>query len=81
MRVPLKTALASWAPSINIIIIIIIIIITLMGGVNVMSIVSLTKVVTLTARDCMSSRTVIRALPSLLDYCWLTHYNSSTSMS
>ena len=80
MRAPLKTALASWAPSINIIIIIIIII-TLMGGVNVMSIVSLTKVVTLTARDCMSSRTVIRALPSLLDYCWLTHYNSSTSMS
>ena len=59
------------------------IVVTLMGGVNVMSIVSLTKVVTLTARDCMSSRTVIRALPSLLDYCWLTHYNnySSTSMS
>ena len=44
-----------------------------------MSMVTLTKVVTLTARDCMSSRTVITALPSLLDYCWLTHYNSSTS--
>ena len=54
---------------------------TLMVAVTVMSIVTLTKVVTLTAWDCMSSRTVIRALPSLLDYCWLTHYNSSTSMS
>ena len=31
MRAPLKTALASWAPSINIIIIIIIIIISLFG--------------------------------------------------
>lgn len=29
------------------------IVVTLMGGVNVMSIVSLTKVVTLTARDCL----------------------------
>ena len=57
------------------------IVVTLMGGVNVMSIVTLTKVVTLTACDCMSNRTVIRALPSLLDYCWLTHYNSSTNMS
>ena len=47
---------------------------TLMGGVTVMSIVTLTKVVTLTACDCMSRPTVIRALPSLLDYCWLTHY-------
>lgn len=57
------------------------IVVTLVGDVNVMSIVTLTKVVTLTACDCMSSRTVIRALPSLLDYCWLAHYNSSTSMS
>ena len=43
------------------------IVVTLMSGVNVMSIVTLTKVVTLTACDCMSSRTVIRALPSLPD--------------
>ena len=43
------------------------IVVTLMSDVNVMSIVTLTKVVTLTACDCMSSRTVIRALPSLPD--------------
>ena len=43
------------------------IVVTLMSGVIVMSIVILTKVVTLTACDCISSRTVIRALPSLPD--------------
>lgn len=54
---------------------------TLIGAVTVMSIVTLTKVVTLMVWNCTSSQTVIRALPSFLDYCWLSHYNSSTSMS